>query len=668
MPQRRVLKADNSSDKAARHEASAGAPSESAPERVSVVATVRNEADSIEVFLEALLAQTRPADEIVIVDGGSTDGTVEVLERVAEREPRLQIQRTPGASISRGRNDAIEAAAGPVIAVTDAGTIAERDWLGNLVRPFEADPQVDVVAGFFVAGGRTWFERTLSTLITTQVQEVDAERFLPSSRSVAFRKDWWQRVGGYPEWLRHGEDVVFDLELRRAGAKFEFVPDARVAWHARSTLRLYFRQYFNYGRAEGRAALFLNRNAARYASYAAGAWLLRRSRRERLPLILLGAGMGIHFARFYGRLWRQPPALSARGVAAAHAFTPFVVVAGDVAKMIGFPVGVVQRLQAVGAGTHEVVGRCPACGGPLVQWRDVDGGEPSDTSTYRLLRCDACGSAVTAGDPPLEDAYEGGMYNPSSVLAPLVEHLQLAAMRQPVRLLRGAGGKPGGRVLDVGAGRGRLVAVLRRAGFDATGIEPSQLSASIAARRGLPIERVGIDEHTETGLDAVVLWHVLEHVDDPVAALRRVRGWLRPGALLLVGVPNPDSLQARIGGRAWLHFDVPRHRTHFTPAGLTRALERGGFEVERIEHLVWQQNPLGMWLAILTRLGMRPNLPLHVVKRTVKPTPREVVALVAGVALVPAAIAVELLAAAAGRGGTIAALGRVQDRAKKFVT
>jgi hypothetical protein len=138
-----------------------------------------------------------------------------------------------------------------------------------------------------------------------------------------------------------------------------------------------------------------------------------------------------------------------------------------------------------------------------------------------------------------------------------------------------------------------------------------------------------------------------------------MHGWLRPGALLLVGVPNPDSLQAQIGGRAWLHFDAPRHRTHFTPAGLTRALERGGFEVERIEHLVWQQNPLGMWLAILARLGMRANLPLHVIKRTVNPTPRELVALVAGVALVPPAIVAELLAAAAGRGGTIAAVGRV---------
>jgi len=340
--------------------------------RVSVIATVRNEGGTVERFLDALLAQTRPADEIVVVDGGSTDGTVEAIERVRRREPRVRIHREPGASISRGRNLAIELAEGPLVAVTDAGTVAAPDWLEKLVRPLENDPDAAVSAGFFVAGGRTWFERTLSTLITTQVHEVDPHRFLPSSRSVAFRKEWWQRVGGYPEWLTHGEDVVFDLDLRRAGAKFVFVPDALVTWFSRATLRQYFGQYFNYGRAEGRASIYVNRNAARYGAYAAGAYLLRRSRRDPRLLPLAGVGVGLHFARFYRRLWRRPPAETTLGVLGAHAIAPVVIVVGDVAKMIAFPLGMSQRLRsnvgrASSAGTADIVGVCALCGGPLRQ-------------------------------------------------------------------------------------------------------------------------------------------------------------------------------------------------------------------------------------------------------------------------------------------------------------
>ncbi len=635
-------------------------------ESVSVVATVRNEALTVGRFLDALLTQTRPPDEIVIVDGGSSDGTVEVVERYRQGEPRLRIHHEPGASISRGRNHAIERAAGPIIAVTDAGTVAAPDWLEKLVHPLETDRDTGVSAGFFVAGGRTWFERTLSTLITTQVHEVDPDRFLPSSRSVAFRKEWWERVGGYPEWLAHGEDVVFDLDLRKAGAKFVFAPEAVVTWYSRATLPQYFRQYFNYGRAEGRGAIYVNRNAARYGAYAMGVFLLRRVRRDPRLLPVAAAAVGVHFARFYRRLWRRPPADTPLGTLAAHAVAPVVIVVGDVAKMLAFPVGVSQRLRANvagarSAGTAEIVGACAVCGGPLRPWREVDAGEPSDSRTYVLLRCDVCGSAETAGEPPPEDAYEKGMYVPPGRFAPLIQGLQRAAMRQPVHMLRRGGLLRGGRVLDVGAGHGRLVAALRRAGFDAHGIEPSRLGASIGADRGLPIVRSSLDEHTDSELDAAVLWHVLEHVDDPVAALRRVHGWLRPDGLLLVGVPNVESAQARVGGRGWLHLDAPRHRLHLTPKGLTLALERSGFEVLEIKHAIWQQNPLGMWLAMLSRAGLRANLPLHAVKRNVAVTRPEAVLLAAGVALVPLAVGTELVAAVRGRGGTVACLARAVD-------
>ena len=292
-------------------------------------------------------------------------------------------------------------------------------------------------------------------------------------------------------------------------------------------------------------------------------------------------------------------------------------------------------------------------------WRRVPSGEPADPRTFELLRCRRCASAVTAGDPPGAEAYEQGVYAPGQPrAAALLRALQQLIALQPVAALGRAGLRRGGRVLDAGAGQGRLVGVLRRRGYDARGIEPSARSGEAARVAGLPVERETIEEHSDSGLEAVVLWHVLEHLDEPGVALRRVREWLEPGGLVLIGVPNAAALQAAVGGAGWLHWDAPRHRTHLTPQGLRALLRSAGFEPVRGEHMVWEHNPAGMWMALLTRAGMAPGLPFHLLKRNAKPRLRDIALLAAGVPLAPAALALELLASARRRGGTLAMVAR----------
>lgn len=281
-------------------------------------------------------------------------------------------------------------------------------------------------------------------------------------------------------------------------------------------------------------------------------------------------------------------------------------------------------------------------------------GEPSDARRFPLSRCGRCGTAVTAGGPPGPEAYEQGVYAPGRPRgAALVRALQRATIAQPARVLTRAGLAPGARVLDAGAGRGRLVAELRRRGFAAEGLEPSRRSAGAAQAAGLPVARGSIEEHDAAGLDAVVLWHVLEHLDDPVAALERVRSWLRPGGVVLVGVPNVASLQARIAGPAWMHFDVPRHRLHLTPAGLEALWARAGLAAGRTDHMVWEHNPAAMWMALLSRAGTSPAYPFHLLKRNASPAGRDLAMTLAGLPLLPFATGIEIAAAAARRGGTI---------------
>jgi glycosyltransferase involved in cell wall biosynthesis len=311
--------------------------------RVSLCATLLDEADSVIAWLDSILAQTRAPEEIVLCDGGSSDGTIERIERRAAQDRRIRLIVEPGANVPEGRNAAIGAATGPTIAVTDAGTILDPRWLERLVAPLDRDPGLAAVAGFYRPAGRNSFERILASAITPRRRDLPADGFPPSSRSVAFRKAWWERVGGYPSRLRAGEDLVFDYRLRRAGAGFAFAPGAIVSWYPCPGPRQFFAKYRKYARGDGQARLFPLRHAMRYAAYSAGLALAMRSRRSRLARALLLLGFCKHMSRFLARVHDEKPLPGAGGMAASYGLVPAIVVAGDVAKMIGYPQGLWER-------------------------------------------------------------------------------------------------------------------------------------------------------------------------------------------------------------------------------------------------------------------------------------------------------------------------------------
>jgi len=314
-------------------------------EQVSVVATVLNESTSIARLLHSLAQQTRLPDEVVIADGGSTDGTIASLEEFAASAPfAMKVLVRPGANISQGRNAAIAEAKGPIIAVTDAGVRLEPDWLEQLVAPFDAQPGPEVVSGFFAADGRTLFERVLGAVTLPRLEEIDPDRFYPSSRSVAFRRDAWQRVGGYPEWLDYCEDLVFDFGLQDAGCLFHFAPEARVHFRPRSTLKAFLRQYYRYARGDGKADLWRYRHLVRYGTYLFALPASVILALQYPPGWL--AVLGVLGALAYSPVRRVWPALAGvpwRARIAGIFLAVFLRIAGDLAKMVGYPVGVVWR-------------------------------------------------------------------------------------------------------------------------------------------------------------------------------------------------------------------------------------------------------------------------------------------------------------------------------------
>jgi cellulose synthase/poly-beta-1,6-N-acetylglucosamine synthase-like glycosyltransferase len=314
---------------------------------VSVIVTVKDEAQSIQALIDSLERQSRQPDEVIIADGGSTDGTLALIQSAG---PPIRAIEARGSNISQGRNAAIRAARHDIILVTDAGVSLPEDWVKRLAEPFDADPGLAMVGGFFESAPQSVFEWALGATTLPRRDEIDADSFLPSHRSVAFRRSLWDSLGGYPEWLDYCEDLLFDMQARELGHRVMFEPAATVAFRPRSSLNGFALQYYRYARGDGKALILIQRHLIRYAVY--GAALLVPAIAIRFPglgktLTPLAGLMGaVYCQRPWRRLLATRRGRSLRDLIIAMALVPLVRFTGDVAKMIGFPAGVAWSPEA----------------------------------------------------------------------------------------------------------------------------------------------------------------------------------------------------------------------------------------------------------------------------------------------------------------------------------
>ena len=228
--------------------------------KVSFITTVFNEENSISVFLDSLFSQTVLPFEIIIVDAGSTDDTVSIAEKKIQEfkkfNKRIFVKiLAKNGNRSIGRNRAIEEATGDIIACSDVGCVLNKDWLKLITAPFNIR-NVDIVSGFYKPIANTVFEKCLATYTCVMPDKVNPAIFLPSARSVAFKKSVWKKIGGYSEELDTCEDLVFAKKIQKAGCKFFFEKNAIVYWPQRKNFAEAFGQFFTYAQGDGQALYF----------------------------------------------------------------------------------------------------------------------------------------------------------------------------------------------------------------------------------------------------------------------------------------------------------------------------------------------------------------------------------------------------------------------------
>lgn len=145
----------------------------------------------------------------------------------------------------------------------------------------------------------------------------------------------------------------------------------------------------------------------------------------------------------------------------------------------------------------------------------------------------------------------------------------------------------GGKILDLGCGSGDTIFLLQELGWDVYGLEIDRKAVSIARERGLLNVKYGgyekIDNFPNNYFDAIRLYHVIEHLNNPTRCLRLIYKKLKPRGELIMGTPNIDSLTSRVFKKFWYNLDIPRHLFLFSPKTLSRMTKEEGFSRINIE-------------------------------------------------------------------------------------
>lgn len=145
---------------------------------------------------------------------------------------------------------------------------------------------------------------------------------------------------------------------------------------------------------------------------------------------------------------------------------------------------------------------------------------------------------------------------------------------------------PPGRLLEVGCASGSFLHERAGAGWQVEGIEFSAKAAHAATRRGYRVHAGPLETAPEPDqpYDLIVGWMVLEHLHDPVECLCKLSQWAKPGAWLVLSIPNAASLEFHFFKERWYGLHLPNHLCHFTPETLAQVLQAGGWSMERIYH------------------------------------------------------------------------------------
>jgi len=309
---------------------------------ISICITTFNEEGTIGPLLDSLLNQSKKPDEIIIVDGGSTDKTVEIISHYQKRFGGIKLLKEKCIR-AKGRNLGVELAKNDVVAITDAGCVAERDWLENISAPF-ATGKVDISAGFYKMVGDSGFQKAESVFLGVTPRRFNIN-FLPSTRSMAFRKSAWEEIGGFPEGKGNSaEDTDFNYKAVKLGLKYARVKTAIVGWGMPETLSDFFQKIQAYAKWDVQYGIWWH-PSQRFASHNIKALLVITRYLLGLTLLIFSFKFNtlpyLLVLIFLYLVWSYRKVFIEFGDYRVAVWGPILQIASDMAVMSGFISGII---------------------------------------------------------------------------------------------------------------------------------------------------------------------------------------------------------------------------------------------------------------------------------------------------------------------------------------
>ena len=289
-------------------------------------------------------------------------------------------------------------------------------------------------------------------------------------------------------------------------------------------------------------------------------------------------------------------------------------------------------------------------------WKTCD----SANHPWNYVRCKTCGLIrLNIGHSnPLwnEVAYADPYYGDGfSKFKGAIQSLREFSAWRRAREIHQLFGKPG-RVLDVGCGEGLFLGYMKKLGWKVCGCEIGERAAARAEERlSQPIHRGDLETMPEPDLpwNVVMLWHVLEHLSNPMALLKDLSNRMDPNGLLVIAIPNASSWQARLFGSDWFHLDPPRHLFSMDLFHLNEMARRVGWKIIESHHFSLEYNPYGWAQSLLNRLGWKRDAMYEVLKNYHSLGKRKLFLRVLAWFLLGPSVIPAVLESLAKRGGTI---------------